>query len=146
MYLKIIIEEPQDFEEEQVIIKCHQMTPELLHIIALLKMQDGLIGYEGNKIYRIHLTEIYYIEVVENKTFLYCKDKFYESKQKLYEIEECLVNSDLIRVSKSAILNLGKITSLSPALSGRFEAALSNGEKLIISRQYVKELKKRLGV
>lgn len=146
MYLKIVIEEPQEFEEDQVIIKCHQMTSELLHIIALLKMQNGLIGYGGNKIHCIHLTEIYYIEVVENKTFLYCKDKFYESKQKLYEIEKCLVNSDLIRVSKSVILNLSKITSLNPALSGRFEATLSNGEKLIISRQYVKDLKKRLGV
>lgn len=146
MYLKIVIEEPQGFEEDQVIIKCHQMTSELLHIITLLKMQNGLIGYDGNKIHRIYLTEIYYIEVVDNKTFLYCKDKFYESKQKLYEIEECLVNSDLIRVSKSTILNLSKITSVSPALSGRFEATLSNGEKLIISRQYVRDLKKRLGV
>lgn len=146
MYLKIVIEEPQGFEEDQVIIKCHQMTSELIHIIALLKMQNGLIGYDGNKIHRIYLTEIYYIEVVDNKTFLYCKDKFYESKQKLYEIEECLVNSDLIRVSKSTILNLSKITSVSPALSGRFEATLSNGEKLIISRQYVRDLKKRLGV
>lgn len=146
MYLKIVIEEPQGSEEEQVIIKCHQMTPELLHIITLLKMQDGLIGYEGNEIHRIHLAAIYYIEVVENRTFLYCKNEFYESKQKLYEIEECLANSDLIRVSKSVILNLSKIKSLYPALSGRFEAVLNNGEKIIISRQYVSDLKKRLGI
>lgn len=146
MYLKIVIEEPQGSEEEQVIIKCHQMTPELLHIITLLKMQDGLIGYEGNEIHRIHIAAIYYIEVVENKTFLYCKNEFYESKQKLYEIEECLANSDLIRVSKSVILNLSKIKSLYPALSGRFEAVLNNGEKIIISRQYVSDLKKRLGI
>ena len=144
--MKIVIEEPQGFEEEQVIIRCHQMTPELLHIIALLKMQDGLIGYEGNEIHRIHLAAIYYIEVVENRTFLYCKNEFYESKQKLYEIEECLANSDLIRVSKSVILNLSKIKSLYPALSGRFEAVLNNGEKIIISRQYVSGLKKRLGI
>lgn len=144
--MKIVIEEPQGSEEEQVIIKCHQMTPELLHIITLLKMQDGLIGYEGNEIHRIHLAAIYYIEVVENRTFLYCKNEFYESKQKLYEIEECLANSDLIRVSKSVILNLSKIKSLYPALSGRFEAVLNNGEKIIISRQYVSDLKKRLGI
>lgn len=144
--MKIVIEEPQGSEEEQVIIRCHQMTPELLHIIALLKMQDGLIGYEGNEIHRIHLAAIYYIEVVENRTFLYCKNEFYESKQKLYEIEECLANSDLIRVSKSVILNLSKIKSLYPALSGRFEAVLNNGEKIIISRQYVSGLKKRLGI
>lgn len=79
--MEIIIEDPQDFEEEQVIIKCRQMTPALQHMIALLKTQDGLIAYDKNEIHRIQLAEIYYIEVVDNKTFLYCNDKLYESKQ-----------------------------------------------------------------
>lgn len=144
--LKIIIEEPQGAEEDQIIFKCREMTPALLHVISLLKTQEGLVGYDGTEIHRIRPTAIYYIEVVDNKTFLYCKNHFYESKQKLYEIEEYLVNSDLLRVSKSVILNLSKIKSLSPALNGRFEAMLDNGEKLIISRQYVSGLKKRLGV
>lgn len=144
--MKIVIEEPEDFEEEQVIIKCRKMTPELLQIISLLKMQEGLIGYDGNEIHRIQPAAVYYIEVVDNKTFLYCRESVFEVKQKLYEIEEVLVNSDLLRVSKSVILNLSKIKSLSPALSGRFEAVLDNGEKIIISRQYVSGLKERLGI
>lgn len=144
--MKIIIEEPQGLEEDQIIFRCREMTPELLHIIALLKMQNGLVAYSGNEIHRVQLTDIYYIEVVDNKTFLYCKEKLYELKQKLYEIEEYLVNSDLLRISKSVILNLSKIKSLSPALNGRFEALLDNGEKLIISRQYVCHIKKRLGI
>lgn len=122
------------------------MTPELLRILAMLKAEDALVAYDGNEIHRIRGTSVYYIEVVDNKTFLYCKDRVYESKQKLYELEECLVNSDFLRVSKSVMLNLSKIKSLSPALSGRFEAALANGEKVVISRQYVSDLKKRLGI
>lgn len=144
--MRIIIEEPQDGEEEQIIVRCRQMTPELLRVLALLKAQDALAAYDGNEIHRVRPTSIYYIEAVDNKTFLYCKDKVYELKQKLYELEESLTNSDFLRVSKSAILNLSKIKSLSPALSGRFEAALDNGEKVIISRQYVSDLKKRLGI
>ena len=144
--MKIVIEEPQGVEEDQIIFKCREMTPELLHIIALLKTHDGLVAYDGDEIHRIPPVEIYYIEVVDNKTFLYCKDKLYESKQRLYEIEEYLAHSDLLRASKSVIINLSKIKSLSPALNGRFEAVLDNSEKLIISRQYVSDLKKRLGV
>lgn len=144
--MKIIIEEPQGVDEDQIIFRCREMTPELLHVIAMLKTQAGLVAYDGNEIRRIRPAAIYYIEVVDNKTFLYCKDKFYESKQKLYEIEEYLSGSDLMRASKSVIINLSKIKSLSPALNGRFEATLDNGEKLIISRQYVSDLKKRLGV
>lgn len=144
--MKIVIEEPQDGEEEQITIKCRQMTPELHHMLSLLKAQDDLVAYEGNAIHCVGPATIYYIEVVDNKTFLYCRDKVYESKQKLYELEETLVNTDFLRISKSVILNLSKIKSLSPALSGRFEALLDNGEKIIISRQYVVDLKKRLGI
>lgn len=144
--MKIIIEEPQDGEEEQIIIRCHQMTPEFLRVLALLKSQDLLIAYNGNEIHRVQPSGIYYIEVVDNKTFLYCKNMVCESKLKLYELEETLTSNDFLRVSKSIIINLRKIKSLSPALSGRFEATLDNGEKIIISRQYVVDLKKKLGI
>ncbi len=146
MDLKIVIEEPQDGQEEQIIIKCREMTAELLRILALLKAQDALVAYDGNKIHRIKPNGVYYIEVVDNKTFLYCKNEVYESKQKLYELEEALANTDFLRVSKSVILNMSKIKSLRPALSGRFEALLDNGERIIVSRQYMIDLKKRLGI
>lgn len=144
--MKIVIEEPQEQEEDQIIFKCRQMTPELLRILAMLKAQDSLVAYDGSEIHRIRPAAVYYIEVVDNKTFLYCKDKVYESKQKLYELEENLINSDLLRVSKSVMLNLRRIKSISPALSGRFEAVLDNSEKVVISRQYVGDFKKRLGI
>lgn len=144
--MKIVIEELQDGEEDIIIIKCRQMTDDLLRVLAMLKAQDTLIAYDGNEIYRVQPKEIYYIEVVDNRTFLYSKDKMLESKQKLYELEDALSNSDFLRVSKSVLLNLRKIKSLSPALSGRFEATLDNNEKVIISRQYISDLKKSLGI
>ena len=144
--MKIVIEELQDGEEDQIIIKCREMPDELLHMLAILKSQGSLIAYDGNEIHRVPPKEIYYIEVVDNKTFLYCEDQVLESRQKLYELESVLSNSDFLRVSKSVLLNLSKIKSLSPALSGRFEATLGNHEKIIISRQYVSDLKKMLGI
>lgn len=144
--MKIVIEELQDGEEEQIIIKCREMPEELLHVLPMLKSDGALIAYDGNEIHRVQSKEIYYIEVVDNKTFLYCKDKVLESRQKLYELESFVSNRDFLRISKSVLLNLGKIKSLSPALSGRFEATLDNNEKVIISRQYVCDLKKKLGI
>ena len=43
--MKIVIEEPGDQEEDQVIFRCREMTPELLRALALLKAQDGLVAY-----------------------------------------------------------------------------------------------------
>ena len=67
-------------------------------------------------------------------------------KLKLYEVEEILAHRDFIRISKSVIVNLDKIKSVTPMLNCRLEAILQNSEKIIISRQYVPELKKSLGI
>ncbi|MBR0600365.1 LytTR family DNA-binding domain-containing protein [Sinanaerobacter chloroacetimidivorans] len=145
--MKIIIEEPNSEGEEEIIIRCRQMSSEILQLINAIKTQKQMvIGYENSNIHRINPMNIYYFEAVDNKVFIYCKEKVYESKLKLYEIEEVFSNSDFLRVAKSVILNIKKITYLSPAFSGRFEATLDNGEKTIISRQYVSDLKKKLRV
>ena len=144
--MKIVIEELQNGEEEQISIKCRNMTPEFLKLLNAFKAQNVLIAYSGNEIHRIDSSSVYYIEAVDNRSFLYCDNNVYESKNKLYELEEKLSGNDFLRISKSVILNLGKIKKIVPALSGRFEAVLMNDLKVIISRQYVNILKRELGI
>lgn len=145
--MKIIIEECKPGEEEQIIIRCNQMDENLLKIISELKKgQKKLTGMKDGIITMIEPSNVYYFEGVDNKVFLYCKQNVYETKLKLYEIEEEYKNTNFFRASKSVILNITKIKSISPAYSGRFEALLFNGEKVVISRQYVPELKKKLGL
>ena len=117
-----------------------------MNVLNTIKAQDSLlIAYIGNEIHRVAPSTIYYIETVENKTFIYCEKDVYETKQKLYEFEELRL-IDFLRISKSVIVNMSKIKSLAPSISGRMEASLNNGERIVISRQYVNELKKSLGV
>ena len=75
-----------------------------------------LVANIGSEIHRIAPEDVFYIEAVDNKTFLYCERAVYEIKQKLYELEELQIN-DFLRISK-----------------------------VTISRKYVNELKKCLGV
>lgn len=150
--MKITIIEPIPGEEEEIIIKCASLNPQIMDLILELKRGDEgkaihkLQVWLDGKLHLIEPSEIFYFEYVEQKVFAYGKTKVYEIKNKLYEIEEMLSRKDFIRVSKSCILNLNKINSLAPALGGRFEAALKNGEKIIISRQYVNNLKEALGL
>lgn len=92
------------------------------------------------------VSEIYYFESVDNVVFAYCKDEVYETKSRLYELEEKLSMTSFMRSSKSMIINLNKIESLSPIINGRFQALLKNKEKVMISRQYVGKLKEKLGL
>jgi len=144
--MKIIFEEPSAGAEERIIVQCHNISPELIKILNSLKTPNNmLIGYMDSDIHRVSPSDIFYFEAVDKKTFIYCVRDVYESKLKLYELEELAMN-DFFRISKSVIVNLSKIKSLTPSLSGKVEAVLSNKERVIISRQYVSELKKALGV
>lgn len=84
--------------------------------------------------------------IVDGASFLYTQKDVYNAKEKLYEFESISARSALFRCSKSMILNADKIDYIRPSVSGRFEAVLSNGEIVIISRKYVVELKKMMGL
>lgn len=143
--MRITIDENQALEEEEVIIRCREADENILKMIHNIKSSlEVFIGYDGEHIHRLHPREIYYIEAVDNKVFFYCREKVYESRQKLYELEEFGRGMMFLRVSKSVVLNLTKIKYITPAFNGRFEAVLENGETQIISRQYVPDLKRLL--
>lgn len=145
--MKITIEELKDGEEEELILRTNHLDENLLQLIYNAKMKaQKITGTKNDRIYVLAPKEIYYIEAVDSKVFLYTKDDVYETKQKLYEFEEQFKNTDFFRASKSVILNRSKIKNLSPAFSGRLEALLLNGEKVIISRQYVTILKQLLKI
>ena len=148
--MKMIIEAPNVGEENQIILKCNHISPEILQFLDILKSQNKtlsapnkvLVAYVGKTIHRIPPTDIYYIRATGNKTFLYDGNKMYESKKKLYELEKYLLNDNFMRISKSGIVNLSKIRSITSGESGRLEAVLLNREMVKVSRQYAQELKR----
>lgn len=144
---KISITEIGKDQEEEVVIRCHEVNDEVLSIVKKLKKNDNIIlGNSGSEVFRISVKDIFYIESVDNKTFIYCQNQVFDTKARLYELEEKLEGTKMFRCSKAMILNLAKVRSVAPSMNGRFEARLTNGESVIISRQYVPNLKKRLGM
>ena len=69
-----------------------------------------------------------------------------ENAKWVNDIRAVTAGSMFFRSGKSMVLNADKIDCVKPSLSGRFEAMLTNGERVIISRQYVSSLKKLLGL
>lgn len=126
-------------------IHCHSISDEVREIVAFVKSRQGqLTGTADDRQYEIAVSDIFYIEAVDNKTFLYTKSKVYETKQKLYELENMLREKHFLRVSKSTLLNLMKVSAIRPALNSRFTAVLFSGEQVVISRKYVPALKQAL--
>ena len=103
------------------------------------------MGYDDERMVELFVTDIFYVEAVDNRVFAYTKNKTYQLRVKLYEFEEANRYMRFFRCSKSMVVNLMKIDSVYPIFNGRFSAKLFNGEEVIISRRYVSELKKLLG-
>jgi DNA-binding LytR/AlgR family response regulator len=83
---------------------------------------------------------------VDGKIFFYTENELYEATAKLYQIEESLKHLQFARISKTVIANLDKMLSIRKAENSRLVATLVNQEKLVVSRQYVSEIKEKLGV
>lgn len=145
--MKVTIIDKDPGEEDEIIIKCGQLNDDLVKLINHFKQGNSKLAvYKEGDIFFVEPQEIFYFESVDQKVFAYCQKEVYEIKSRLYELMGELSERDFVRSSKSTILNLNKVKSLAPAFGGRYEALLKNGEKIIISRQYIGSLKEKLGV
>ena len=145
--MKLSVEQISDENEEEVIVRCYDTQEKWVEAIrAVVAGEVSVSAFSEEKVYRLKISDVYYFEIMEGRSFLYCEKSVFECRQKLYEFEELCRGSMLFRCSKSMILNADKIQYVRPSVSGRFEATLMNNEKVIISRQYVGELKRMLGV
>ncbi len=144
--MQVIFEKAVSDDEEQAIIKAVKKTDEIETAIGLLESAGGRIAVstEGQT-YLLEHNKIYYIESIDKKTFIYTKENCYETKLRLYELEDML-NTNFLRCAKAMIVNIRKIRSVKSDMNGRMNARLLNDENIVIARSYVKELKKRLGI
>lgn len=132
--------------DTEIVINCSSITAEIESIVAALQLVDNRITVtKNNEKHLLSILKIAYIESVDRRTFIYTENDCYESKLKLYEIEERLYDN-FLRISKSCIVRLKYIRSLKSEFDRKIRITLENGEQLIASRQYAVELKKRLGV
>lgn len=145
--MKISIEIDPGINDTEVIVRGSSLTPQIEKMIATLRMLDQQMTVtKDDETFIIDTSKIVYAEAVDRRTFVYTRDECFESKLRLYEMEQQLCQSGFFRVSKSCLVQLRYIRSLRAELDRRLRLTLENGEQLIASRQYADELKKRLGV
>ncbi len=144
--MKIRVNESPEIDEIEVIINCKKNDLYVKEIKRSLTYLNKVItGKINGRSYTLTPNIIYYFDTIDNKTFAYTKDKIFDVNLRLYQIEEILKNTPIIRINKNTILNTTKIKTFKTSLNGRMEAILLNDERLIISRKYVSNLKRSLG-
>lgn len=145
--MRVEIVNSQTTESVNVEIHCKDITDEVKRLKRHIdNFSTGISGTEDGNTYIVSPNDIFYIESVDKKTFIYTEDKVLSTDKRLYELEEILDNRDYFRCSKSVIINLNKVVKLKPEITRNILATLSNDEVVVISRRYATELKKLLGI
>jgi DNA-binding LytR/AlgR family response regulator len=91
---------------------------------------------------KIGLMDVYYIENVERKLFIYTDKDVYRLDSSMSEIEEMTSGTDLVRISRTCIMNTDHLKEIRQVKNSHLEAVLDNDEMLIVSRKYLKDIKK----
>lgn len=143
--MKIKEEQNLSCNEIEVIIKYSQKDKQVHRIIDFLQSFDMQIKCIGDNAERmINILDIYYIESVDKKTFVYLENAVYRTDFRLYQLKSRLQTYGFVQISKSCILNINVLDSIRPLFNSRMEAALKNGEKVNINRSYLNDVKKAL--
>lgn len=144
--MKIKTERDLSCKEIEVIIKYPQKDKQVNRIIDFLQSFDMQIKCAGNNAKQmINILDIYYIESVDKKTFVYLENAVYRTDFRLYQLKDKLKTYGFVQISKSCILNISTLESIRPLFNSRMEATLKNGEKVNINRNYLNGVKNALG-
>lgn len=144
MVIRLLIDESEEHDEIEIIIKCARIDERLARLIEQINHYEiTLTGKRDARTYSLAAEDLYYFESVDNKSFLYDEKEVYESDLKLYELEQLVDGTHFIRISKNLIVNTTHIESVRALFNGKFEATLTNGEKVIVNRHYVKTFKEK---
>lgn len=143
--MKLIKTKEDNIDENYLELHYGQMDEETNAVLD--RLRDTLRYIEGvfeDKRVTIAVTDIFYIETVDRKTFAYTRDMCVEIKEALRDIIEEFASVGFVRISKSSVVNLYKIKKLQGDLNMRVIIYLKNDEKLIMNRSYRTEFYDRL--
>lgn len=127
---------------EEVLIKYKNRTEWVDNLLYYLENQkEKIIGFKGKEQYTIHPGKVIYFESVDGSTYLYTKEDVYKTNISLDNLVRLYSEEGFFRCSKAMVLNVYRIEKLQSLSGNRIDATMDNGEHVIISRRYAKELR-----
>lgn len=145
--MKIKLDISPEYSEKEIVIKSNKEDDQVQEILSSLKAVEEkfnhLDGYIGETIYSLELKDILFFETNERNVYAHTTNNAFQIHYRLYELEENLPDN-FLRVSKSSILNVDEVLSLSRSVTGNLIQFKNTYKQIYVSRRFLKELKNRL--
>ena len=146
--MKVEIKVSGDITEKYAEIYTNEINEEVTELAQLITDFGGsrlLVGKQEDVMVVLQPEEIYLIRVEQEKVYLVTKTETYRTQKRMKDVL-AILGSGFMQISKSAAINLKYLESVEPYFNGVMKLNLKNGESEYISRKYVPELKKYLGL
>lgn len=141
-----------NLEEDQIEVKVvsARQTTNVNNLLSYIKnfdkKVDSLLPVKTeDRILTIKIEEIIKVEVEKTELSFYTTNSVIKTNGRLYQILEKL-NNDFVQVSKHGIINLNYLESLEAGFTVNMIAKLDFKQKTDVSRRYLPELEKKLGL
>lgn len=126
-----------------VIIEYPKWSESVDNLVRKIGMMDiSFIGRMDERSINISLSDIYYIENVDRKLFIYTESEVYRLDGSMADVESRIYDSSLVRISRTCVMNTDYLRQIQQIRNSHLEAVMDNGEKLIVSRKYLQDIKK----
>ncbi len=145
--MKVSIDISAEYKEPFAVIHTDKVTAEIQRAVDMLGTNETPVTAFRNEedIVVLKPDEIYMVRVEDGDTIIYGAKSRYRSRRRLYELSEQL-GSKFMQISKTTLVNLSYMDSIEPGFSGTLLLKLKNGSKDYVSRKYLPEFKKYLGL
>lgn len=139
--MKLSLEQIHEGTEE-VIVRYFHMTEQIREIADFVNRQGRfLLASKDGEGAVVRPGDVIYLESVDGVTWLYTADAVYRTADSLAALEARYAGEGYFRCSKSMVVNIYRISHLKSEPGNRIKARMDNGEDVMISRRYAKELR-----
>ncbi|PAD26469.1 DNA-binding protein [Niallia circulans] len=132
--------------QESAIFNIFEVTPSIEKVISILKESNYTIiaqDIDSEKFSQIKISDIFYLEYLERRIFLYTKNNTLTTRDSLSNFMKVLPK-EFVQISKSTVVNSLYIKSFIAQKNGNLLLETIEHEQLIVSRRYVQNVKKSL--
>lgn len=149
MNVQIIVDEK--YNETVIKIFTNKYSEEIENIKENLlniekNLTDKITSFRDDEVKLIDYEDISRFYAEDNKVFLDSQNIKYQTKLRIYELEERLPKNKFIKISKSEIVNLDYVERLDLSFTGTICLEMKDGKTCYVSRRNLKKFKNALGI
>ena len=120
--------------------------PQMLQLRPIV-VNDDMVVLGGNmRLRAVQEVGLKEVPIIKASDLTPEQQKEFIIKEKLYELELKLQDRLFARISKSYIISIYQIEKIKPTFNGKLNLILSSREQLEVSRHYIADFRKILGM